>query len=68
MVAHDFNPALERQRERERQADICEVEARRIYKASPGQPGLFTQRNLVLKNKTQPSNRTKTFVTVWQIV
>ena len=36
--------------------DLCEFKVSLVYKASPGQPELVTQRNPVQKNKTKPQN------------
>ena len=46
-VAHVFNPSTALREERQ----ICEFETSLIYKTSPRQPELVTQRDLTLKNK-----------------
>jgi hypothetical protein len=43
----------------ERQEDLCEFEATLVYRTSPGQPRLITQRNPVSKSNNN-NNKKKT--------
>jgi hypothetical protein len=52
-----LNSALRRQR----QVDLCEIEASLVYKVSPGQSGLcYTKKRPVSKNKKQKAEQNKT--------
>jgi hypothetical protein len=45
---------------RQRQVDLCELEANLVYKVIPGQPGLcYTEKHcLKTKTKTKPQQKT----------
>jgi hypothetical protein len=42
---------------RQKQADLCELEASLVYKVGPGQPGLYRERNPVLENRNKQNKK-----------